>query len=234
MPNIDSFISGEIQAKTNKTSTSITSAPAATWTDTQYPSASQLYNMQSTIKTRLDNLHPVGSTLCMSSNINPSIYYGGTWQLIDKSFAPTAISITEDDWIPTNSTLYTGSYFYNQNKIYLYDKVMTVSLSLYPNSTMTGDGTYSLGKLNFISFDLYPVAYYSYISACAHGDGSQARIIYTFYNTGAIEVYDSLYAGGSGTHQADRDTIVFDARFTFTPMQMPDKYCNKFIFKRTS
>ena len=234
MPNIDSYLNGDIQSKENKVTTPLITPYSASWTDTQYPPATELYSLQTAIKGRINNLHPVGSTVCMSKNMNPSIYYGGEWELVDKSFGYHALNITEDNWVPTTSTLYTGSYFYNQNKIYLYDKVMMVSLSLYPNSAMTGDSTYTLGRLNFISFGLYPEAFYSYISACSHGDGSQARIIHTFYNTGTIEVYDSLYAGGSGVHQADRDVIVFNARFTFKPTQMPDKYCNKFIFKRTS
>lgn len=234
MPNIDSYLNGDIQSKENKVTTPLITPQSANWTDTQYPPATELYSLQTTINGRIDNLHPVGSTVCMSTNINPSIYYGGEWELIDKAFKHTALSITEDNWIPTTSTLYTGSYFYNQNKIYLYDKIVAISISLTPNTAMTGDSTYTMGKLNLISFGLYPEIWFTRLYASTQGDGSQARICFSFGYDGTITCWDALYTGASGTHRADVDTIVFSTRATVTPKQMPDQYCNKFVFKRIS
>ena len=223
-----------IQSKSNKVTTPLTSSSAANWTNDQYPPASRLYELQSTITNRINNLHPVGSTVCMSTNINPSIYYGGTWVLIDKSFRYTALSITADNWIPSYSTLDTGTYFNNQNKIYLYDKIMTISISLTPSGAMTGDNTYTLGKLNFVSLGLHPCTFFGIVSGSMQGDGSQARICYTWTDGGTLTCYDALYAGADGTHRADADTLVFTTRHTLTPNQMPDNLCNKFVFKRTS
>lgn len=234
MPNIDSYLNGDIQSKENKVTTPLTTPHSANWTDVQYPPATELYNLQTTIKGRIDNLHPVGSTVCMSINTNPSIHYGGEWELIDKSFDYRVLNITEDNWVPTNSTLYTGDYFYNQNKVYLYDKTVAISISLMPNAAMTGDNTYTMGKLNLASYGLYPDLWFTRSNASTQGDGSQARICYDFYASGTITCYDALYAGATSTHRADKDVIVFSTRATLEPHQMPDTYCNKFVFKRIS
>lgn len=234
MPNIDSYLNGDIQSKENKVTTPLVTPYSADWTHTQYPPATELYSLQSIIKGRIDDLRPIGSTVCMATNINPACYYGGTWTLIDKSFGYHALSITEDNWIPNNSTLYTGSYFYNQNKIYLYDKTVVISISLLPKIAMTGDSTYTLGKLNLVSFNLHPDLWFTRPNASTQGDGSQARICFDFQSNGMIICYDALYAGATGTHRADIDIIVFTTRTTLKPQQMPDKYCNKFIFKRIS
>lgn len=223
-----------IQSKSNKVTTPLTTPHALNWTNDQYPPASELYNLQSTIKNKINNLHPVGSTVCMSTNINPSIYYGGTWELIDKSFRSTELSITSDNWIPNYSTIYTGTYFCNQNKIYLYDKIITISISLTPNGAMTNDSTYTMGKLNFVSLGLHPFTYFGTVSGSMQGDGSQARICYTWSDNGTLTCYDALYAGAGDVHRADADTLVFTTRHTLTPNQMPDNFCNKFVFKRTS
>jgi hypothetical protein len=233
MPNKDLIIPGDVESTSNKATTPLYTPHAATWTDTQYPTALELFNLQASIKDKIDDLHPVGSTLCMGSNINPACFYGGEWQLIDKSFSTRSINITADNWIPTNSTLYTDSYFYNQNKVYLYDKTAVISISLR-NVAMTGDNTYELGKLNLISLNLHPFTYFGHVSGSTQGDGTQARICYTFTDAGAITCYDALYAGANSTHRADADVIVFTMRTTYTPTQMSDAYCNKFVFKRIS
>jgi hypothetical protein len=222
MAKLNNSIS-DLELTSNKISaTSINSA----WTDTQYPSAKTLYKVNESFLTQLDNIHPVGSVLCMAENTNPSNLLGGTWELIDKDFACTQISITDTNWKNVNATLYgSGSC------IDLYDNIITIRIALTITVSPT-DSEFTVGKIDFPSLGLPETLYYGDLYIAGQGDGLQSRMCHSINNDGTIKIYDSLNL--DGTHSARLDTMVITGHTTVSPADMPDRLCNKFYFKRTA
>ena len=84
MPKLETTVDN-LELKSNKIISTSTVTPDA-WTDAQYPSA----------KTLLNIAHPIGSVLTTSTNSDPALTLGGSWELIDIWTA----------WLKT------GSYFF--------------------------------------------------------------------------------------------------------------------------
>lgn len=77
----------------------------------------------------LDNIYPVGSIHITTNNVNPSTYFGGTWQKLSGGYLYAAASIIEKtsytgwgaqsttltiDQIPPHTHSYYGHYGYNR------------------------------------------------------------------------------------------------------------------------
>lgn len=203
---------------------------SAAWTDSQYPSAKTLYNVYSNLNNEINSYYPVGSVVCMSTNTNPAATHGGgTWTLIDKEFVHTWLTIPSGAWTATNAT------FHSCN-IGLYGHEIMVRLNITPKSN-PGDSTITLGKLNFAysGLDLPSSLWFGVSQGIATSDGHGATMCYDFATDGTITSYDVLNV--DGTHSLYSPTsyyLTFMNYFTCLPTNMPDKYCNKFYFKKVS
>ena len=224
MAKLNSPISN-IEKTTNKVTSTVT--PPASWTDQQYPSADSVYIMYNLLKQDINNTHPVGSVVCMSSNTNPSSTLGGTWELIDKEFRQTWIDCVSSDWEAGNAT-------FSSAVIALYGKTGMIRVSCIPSATFGDQNPTKMGKLKWSNYGLGST-YFSCSYRSAQGDGAQASVVYTLDTDGTINCYDALHL--SGEHKVDIAStydIVFTDYVTWEKENMPDKYCDKFYFKRTA
>jgi hypothetical protein len=215
--------------KIENTGNKVTGLPNAAWTDTQYPSAKSVYEAYQATKTSFSAMYPVGSVVCMSTNTNPASSLGGSWSLIDKEFRHTWITAESGAWTATNAT-------FNSCSLALYGHEILIRLVVTPKSD-PGDNTVTLGKLNFAhsSIGLPSTLYFANTMKVAQCDGANATMCYTFNDDGTLYSYDCLNV--DGTHSLTSPTsyaFYFTDYFTCAPVNMPDKYCNKFYFQRTA
>jgi hypothetical protein len=108
-----------------------------------------------------------------------------------------------------------------------------ISLNIVNTSEAT-DTDKTLGKLNYIALGLHPQTFFGIPQGAAQGDGWQARVCYTFSDTGSVVVHDALFQNAAGTHRGTCDEICFTIKTTLVPEKMPDALCNKFVFKRVA
>lgn len=209
------------------TSNKITSGtPSSSWTDSHYVSGQTLYEAYNSLKTAITNAHPVGCVVCMSTNTNPAATLGGTWTLIDKDFTHTWLTLSSSNWTATNAAFSAGH-------IALYGKTMMVRLCIVPSVNIT-DSTITLGKLNLSSLG-FPGTYFGMNYKTSQSDGGQASVVYTFGTDGTITSYDALNISGDHLYEASAGSGFYVQEYlTFPPANMPDKYCNRFYFKRTA
>ena len=168
-----------------------------------------------------DNLtfYPTGTVVCMSTNTNPSNYYGGTWELIDKEFASgdniggwshtSNCSSSDFDFSRAGHTLFFSGGFTTANK--------------------WEDSDIHLGTVNFsscgvsrIGSDIYFVAYTD--------DGNSGLMCEIEYDTGKLIVHDNF---GDSYIAAGRNGK-WSCTVTVPMSYMNDSACNKFYFKRTA
>lgn len=225
MPKLNTTLDN-IETVENKV---IGTTASAAWTDSQYPSAKTLYNVYNNLNSNINAKYPVGSVVCMSTNMNPAGTLGGTWTLIDKEFAHTWLTPTSGAWTATNAT-------FNSCNIALYGHEIMVRLNLTPSKDPS-DTTTTLGKLNFAhsSIGLPSSVWFGTSQGIATSDGHNATMCYDFATDGTVTSYDVLNV--DGTHSLDSPTsyyITFMNYFTCLPADMPDNYCNKFYFRRDS
>lgn len=172
-----------------------------------------------------DNVYPIGSVFCNSTNTNPSEIYGGTWELIDKGFKSGTTESTQDatDYLSKfNVTSIRGG-----NTIRLRINVTT--------AVDIGDTTVSLGTVDLAAHGLtkddtgfFP---YTVYGGVAMSDGGNAVILVYFTANGVLQTADAFQSDGTHTLPSGKP-FYFDVVLPVTPSQMLDDFCDKFYFKR--
>ena len=213
MPKLNTTID-KLELNTNKVINA--TMPSASWTDTQYPSAKTLYNMYNKL------VHPVGSVYISSTNTDPSSTFGGTWELIDKSFACKSLYDTSIFTPAANITV-------EAVHACIADHAIRFRLTLIVNTALSDAGV-SFGTINWNKLGVtgLPAAIVDHTS---FRDSANGGIIYSIWHqSGEIQQLDTIDADSIPSGQ----TFTVDVPFAFDTGFMLDSACDKFYWKRTA
>lgn len=174
-----------------------------------------------------DQEHPIGSCYTTSTNTNPSTYFGGTWELIHKSFTSAWISdaMTFDT---TNTTDGASVFVLNGN---------TVEVRItWKNKVAISDNDIQIGTINMEKIGasaawhmMYPVAYNDGCNAI----GMAHVNLSTFSTATPVGVYDWVTRATSypnTTGQGCYLNFTINVRYNV----MADDMCDEFVWKRTA
>lgn len=181
----------------------------------------KLYNEDFELLT-FQNMYPVGSVYCSSTNTNPSTLYGGTWELISKGFKNT---------IENNKSCFTASNNVVCNDCYVSRSFETVRVRPYLtiNSAMNETGML-LGTFDFSKIGFY-ILPFSFIAQTLYSDGANGGIVYTLDSTtSTLNQLDVFNLTSISTGKI----WYFDFMFTVDKEVMIDSFCDKFYWKRTA
>lgn len=169
----------------------------------------------------LEDLYPVGSIYCNSTNTNPASKLGGTWALIDKGFTSFAANDTTIFTPATNVVL-------NSAYVSRTGGTIRIRLSITVNASMSDTGM-ALGTFNWqkVGFTNLPMGFDTLLS---HNDGANGGIVFNIAYTGAVNQIDVFDVS---TIESGK-TFSLDVTFTVTQNGMYDDFCDKFYWKRTS
>ena len=169
----------------------------------------------------LEDIFPVGSVVCRSTNTNPSATYGGAWELIDKGFK--SLYVTNDKGFTAAANVVNGGTHYSVG-----DHTIRIRQKITVNAAMSDTGM-TLGAFDWSVFGLSNMPM-GINDGVAYSDGANGGISWSVAYTGGVtqtDVFDttSIASGGS---------FHIDFTFTVVPSLMLDDYCDKFYWKRTS
>lgn len=219
MPKLDTTIDN-LELKSNKV---IGDIPSSAWTDAEYPSAKTLYSTYSKL---LDLMHPIGSILTTSDDLNPADTLGGAWKLVDKAFRHTSTDLTTSHWTSTNASLMGTS-----SNVLLCDHTLTIRINLKTTIAITDD-TVPLGKLSLPSLGLTQLTYAMFYQAIV-SDGGNCTLLCKIDQDGTITVHDVL--GADGTHSlASGNDFYIHVVLPVGCDNMLNNFCDKFYWKRTA
>lgn len=176
----------------------------------------------------IEELHPVGSVYCNSTNTNPSTNLGGTWSLIGKGFKET-FSTDKSIFTPyknpednTSNVTLVSSYIVRN------DSSIRIRLDISTTDTMT-DTTKPLGTLNFNKIGITGLDT-GYIGQATFSDGANGGIMWNLiYDTGELSQVDVISTGGLKSDS----TFYIDLNILTRSAKMIDSFCDKFYWKRT-
>lgn len=200
-----------------------------------------------------DDINPIGSVIITSTNTNPGLSLGGTWELFDKEYKTSKDRMLSVDyalgglkaWEETNysATIYSGYAAKSGHDIRL-------NLVLTTRSAITGGsalGNRTFGKLHsdalgFTSFD--PFNYQLTEDRFAHATndvGTEFYMIrYIIGSAGEViftHVYDKIGAQtgapAGGTLPANAKVYI-NTDLQINAANMLDSFCDKFYWKRTA
>lgn len=218
MPKLDTTIDN-LERKSNKVMGSV---PSSDWTDAQYPSAKTLYN---TYNNLLNTMHPVGSIITTSTNVDPSTTLGGAWTLVDKGFKTSYLTLTSSFWTPTNATILEYS------NVLLTDHTIAFRLGLKTTAVLS-DETAPLGQLLLPSCGVTQLSYAIFYDT-AISDGGNCVMAYRVDQTGTVSFHEVINIDDTHSMASGSD---FFLHFT-VPVKhadMIDDFCDKFYWKRTA
>lgn len=173
--------------------------------------------------------YPVGSVVCMSTNDDPSTYYGGTWELIDKQFK-------HQQWLTANmsdiftfeaaTTITTGCINLREHCICI-ERMSVQTTSTISESTVTF-GTFKLASLGVSGGAMSTNKYFT-----AQSDGGNGIAMMAITTSGIFETLDRVTVTSGGTIAGGNNmNFSFDIQLRMT--EMLDSFCDKFYFKRTA
>ena len=174
-----------------------------------------------------EDMYPVGSVYCSSTNTNPAEKYGGTWALIDKGFETSTTEITQE------ATEYLSNFVVatiRTERTLRFRINLTTAKEIKDTSVILGTIDLEAHGLvvNNESYFLYGI-----FGGVAMSDGGNATITYDFNNTGVLEVNDCLNVDGTHILPAG-SSFYINAVVTTSQSRMNDAFCNKFYWKRTA
>lgn len=175
------------------------------------------------ILNKLKKMHPIGSIYITSKNTNPSNELGGTWELIDKEFAPVYGSTTSDTslFVPNELESYTFYYSLSGHSVWF-------MLTFTPNSNIT-DTTKKIGTIHYDEVGLTRLPHS--IRSVGFSDGANAMNCCSLgYDSGQIDSLDVI--PDHNNPAGDRADVVFSINVPH--VMMLDDFCNKFYWKRTA
>lgn len=169
----------------------------------------------------LEDLYPVGSVYCNSTNTNPASKFGGTWSLIDKGFKSIHTTVTGGFTPATNITA--GETYVNRG-----GNTLRIRQALVINTALT-DTTCELGSFVWNAFGISNIPM-SINDAITYRDGANGGIVWSLYSSGKVEQIDIIDA----TSITSGNTFFLDFTFVVDSSRMLDSVCDKFYWKRTA
>lgn len=173
--------------------------------------------------------YPVGSIYISSTNSNPSSLFGGSWELINKSFAPFQDSKSDSTYISyntTNASAASATFIRNGQTI-------TLRISVTPKVDLS-DTTIVLGQLNLTNLGINTFFPTSFSSFPFTTDAGHGIALVTISTTGAISSVEVVPRNNDTTLDTDTHTIGTAFTITCHPDNMIDSVCNEFHWKRVS
>lgn len=174
-----------------------------------------------------ENVYPIGSVYCSSTNTNPSEIYGGTWKLIDKGFETASTEVTQE------ATEYLSNFVVASIRT---ERTVRFRLQLTTAKDID-DTSVTLGTIDLESHGLSANngSYFLYgiFGDVAMSDGGNSTITYDFNNTGVLEVNDCLNIDGTHVLPAG-SSFYINAVVITSQSRMNDEFCDKFYWQRTA
>ena len=209
----------------------------ATPTNTEYRRQELIYGRMTYVRRSIDSgatwsswntvalvedLFPVGSVVCRSTNTNPSSTYGGTWELIDKGFK---------SYVVNNTGGFTAAANVVGNSTYIMRGGNTIRIrqNFTVNTSITDTGL-KVGNFNWgaIGITQMPAGVNDILS---YSDGANGGIVCNIeYDSGDINLLDVFDL----TPLPTGNTFNLDFTFVVSYTQMLDAACDKFYWKRIS
>lgn len=163
----------------------------------------------------------VGDIVITSANVNPSEDYGGTWELIDKEFAPKRLSGTR--LFTNNSTNTTNS----SNYLTMGGHNITIEVGITTKVSITDTelqfGTFNLANIGIKAFN-------NNLDFVGFTDAGNCAVFMTITTAGVLKSVDII----PDASVAAGRWIDGHATFTISPDNMLDSACNKFYWKKTA
>lgn len=176
-----------------------------------------------------NELYPTGSVVCMSTNTNPSTYYGGTWELIDKQFKYQQwLTASLSDVFTSNSGTTVGTFCVNLREHSICIERMTVQSTTAISETTVELGTFKLDSLGVVGGAMNTNKYF-----LGQSDGGNGIAFLAITTSGIFETLDRVTTTSGGTIAAGNN-INFSFDIQLRPTEMMDSFCDKFYFKRTA
>lgn len=176
-----------------------------------------------------NELYPVGSVICKSTNVNPSDDYGGTWELIDKQFKYQqwlTANVSDILTLESGTTVSTLCVSLREHCISI-ERMSVQSTSAISESTITL-GTFKLASLGVANGTMNTNKYF-----LGQSDGGNGIAFMAITTSGIFETLDRVTATSGGTIPAGNN-INFAFDIQLRPTEMMDSFCDKFFFKRTA
>lgn len=172
--------------------------------------------------------YPIGTVIITSSNTNPSIYYGGTWELIDKEFKKsygnfiTTEASSQMILESTNVTILQSAFERSGHTVTIRALMQTL--------VDLNDGNITLFKLNLEKIGISSLGYALRVPLLS--DGGNGLIMGSVNGDGTVTSTDVIMKNASGTLPIGAEpwfTFVKSIRSDY----MLDEACDKFYWKRT-
>lgn len=177
------------------------------------------------------NPFPVGSVVCMSTNVNPSTYYNGAWTLIDKKFKTDVYNSTSIAGFVTPS----GT---NTCDLVAATSENTIEFDLsFKNASDLTDTSQTIANIDLTKCGLTPTLYEYVLHEVGITDTGNGVVMVNFslntFNVLAVDAF-GFTSGTWGHSVASGSTVYVHFSMTFEPTFMLDSFCDRFYFKRTA
>lgn len=176
-----------------------------------------------------NELHPIGSVICKSTNVNPSADYGGTWELIDKQFKYKWISTAESSQYFTPSSGTTVETC----AISLHEHFISILRFSFNQTSAIGDTTITIGLFDLSALGVNGGSQNLVRYILASSDGGNGIAMMDLTTAGTLRTLDRVTVTSGGTITAGQN-IHFSVDIPLTMSDMDDSFCDKFFFKRTA
>lgn len=171
--------------------------------------------------------YPIGTVIITSSNTNPSVYYGGTWELIDKEFRTFSKNYTgneiSDIATSTNSTV---------NQVLVQRMGHTIILRIgFETKVELNDNDVNLLVLNLTELGVVNLRFGAYFITIPV-DNKDGIIIGSLESNGVVLSSDVIMKGNATVMPSGANTSFYYER-EMPYSVMLDSVCDKFYWKRT-